>query len=123
ISRGAPRIFSARGARIARSAIRDRGGRGGREAPDFAMAQSGLLLIRDWTTAAGGLSMRVKQILSDARLVIAEIEVSHNGALRSNPTLCAAVKGKDGVEQVIPLNTPDGRPIFMNWDNAVALPK
>ena len=28
--------------------------------------------------------MRVKQILSDARLVIAEIEVSHNGALRSN---------------------------------------
>jgi len=67
--------------------------------------------------------MRVKQILSDARLVIAEIEVSHNGALRSNPTLCAAVKGKDGVEQVIPLNTPDGRPIFMNWDNAVALPK
>ena len=66
--------------------------------------------------------MRVKQVLSEARLVIAEIEVSHEGRLRSNPTLCAVVKGKDGAEQVIPLNTPDGRPIFMNWDNAVAMP-
>jgi hypothetical protein len=63
--------------------------------------------------------MRVKRIVSEARLVVAEIEVSHNGALRSSPTLCAVVT-KDGAEQVIPLNTPDGRPILMNWDNAIA---
>jgi hypothetical protein len=66
--------------------------------------------------------MQVKRVLSEARLVIAEIEVSHEGAPRSRPTLCAVVT-KDGAEQVIPLNTPDGRPIFMSWENAVALPK
>jgi hypothetical protein len=73
--------------------------------------------------ANGEASMRVKQILSDARLVIADIEVSLNGALRSNPTLCAVVSDQKGAEQVIPLNTPDGRPILMNWDNAITAPK
>jgi hypothetical protein len=63
--------------------------------------------------------MRVKQILTDVRLVIADIEVNHNGALRTSPTLCAVVQ-KGGAEEVIPLNTPDGRPIFMNRDNAIA---
>ena len=68
--------------------------------------------------------MRVKQILSDVRLVIADLEVSLNGTLRSSPTLCAVVKGgHDGADQVVPLNTPDGRPILMNLDNAIALPK
>jgi cytochrome oxidase assembly protein ShyY1 len=68
--------------------------------------------------------MRVKQILSDVRLVIAEIEVSLNGTLRSNSTLCAVVTDqKEGVEQVIPLNTPDGRPILMNRDNAIIVAK
>jgi hypothetical protein len=67
--------------------------------------------------------MRVKQILSDVRLVIAEIEVSLNGALRSSPTLCAVVKGREGSDQVIPLNTPDGRPILMNPDNGIEAPK
>jgi hypothetical protein len=67
--------------------------------------------------------MRVKQILSDVQLVIAEIEVSLNGTLRSSPTLCAVVKsGQEGAAQVIPLNTPDGRPILMNWDNGIASP-
>jgi hypothetical protein len=66
--------------------------------------------------------MRVKQILSDVRLVIAEIEVSLNGTLRSSPTLCAVVKGPEGADQVIPLNTPDGRPILMSWDNGIAAP-
>jgi hypothetical protein len=63
--------------------------------------------------------MRVKQILTDVRLVIADIEVNHNGALRSSPTLCAVVS-KGGAEEVIPLNTPDGRPILMNRDNAIS---
>ena len=66
--------------------------------------------------------MLVKQILSDVRLVVAEIEVSLDGKLRSSPTLCAAVR-KEGAEEIIPLNTPDGRPILMNWDNAIAAPK
>jgi hypothetical protein len=68
--------------------------------------------------------MRVKQIFSDVRLVIADLEVSLNGSVRSSPTLCAVMKrGQDGADQVIPLNTPDGRPILMNLDNAIALPK
>jgi hypothetical protein len=68
--------------------------------------------------------MRIKQILSDVRLVIADLEVSLNGTLRSSPTPCAVVKaGQDGADQVVPLNTPDGRPILMNLDNAIALPK
>jgi hypothetical protein len=66
--------------------------------------------------------MRVKQILSDVRLVVADIEVSLDGKLRSSPTLCAVVRKESG-EEVIPLNTPDGRPILMNWDNAIAAPK
>ena len=61
--------------------------------------------------------MRVKQIL-DVRLVIADIEVSLNGNIRGNPTLCAVVT-KDGAEQVVPLNTPDGRPILMKLENAI----
>jgi len=66
--------------------------------------------------------MRVKQILADVRLVVADIEVSLDGKLRSSPTLCAVVS-REGADQVIPLNTPDGRPILMNWDNGIAAPK
>ena len=67
--------------------------------------------------------MRVKQILSDVRLVIADIEVSLNGTLRSNPTLCAVVQSPEGAQQVIPLNTPNGRPILMNRENAIVASK
>jgi len=68
--------------------------------------------------------MRVKKVLADVRLVIAEIEVSLNGTVRSSPTLCAIANGdKEGTERVIPLNTPDGRPILLNWDNAITSPK
>jgi len=66
--------------------------------------------------------MRVKQILADVRLVVADIEVSLDGKLRSSPTLFAVVS-REGADQVIPLNTPDGRPILMNWDNGIAAPK
>jgi hypothetical protein len=65
-------------------------------------------------------SMRVKQVFSEVRLVIADIEVNHEGKLRSSPTLCALVEGGEKSGQVIPLNTPDGRPILMKWDNAIA---
>jgi hypothetical protein len=63
--------------------------------------------------------MRVKQIFSEVRLVVADIEVNHEGKLRSSPTLCALVEGGEKKGQVIPLNTPDGRPILLKWDNAI----
>ena len=55
--------------------------------------------------------MRVKEILNNYELCLADIEVMLNGETRSAPTLCVT----DGHE-VIPLNTPDGRPIQMNKD-------
>ncbi len=64
--------------------------------------------------------MRVKQILTDVQLVIADLEVPLNGELRSSPTLCALIPAANGYEEkIVPLNTPDGRPIFMNLDNAI----
>lgn len=63
--------------------------------------------------------MRVKHILSDVRLVIADLEVHLGTELRSSPTLCAVVSTPEG-ERVVPLNTPDGRPIFMKMENAIA---
>jgi len=63
--------------------------------------------------------MRVKQIFSEVRLVIADIEVNHEGKLRSSPTLCALVESGEKAGQVIPVNTPDGRPILLKWDNAI----
>ncbi|MDH4480168.1 MAG: hypothetical protein QE283_09875 [Rhodoferax sp.] len=66
--------------------------------------------------------MRVKNILSDVTLVIADLEVHLNGELRNSPTLCALLPatGSHGA-CVVPLNTPDGRPILMNMGNAIAL--
>jgi hypothetical protein len=66
--------------------------------------------------------MRVKSILSDATLVIADLEVHLNGELRSSPTLCALLpaSGSQGA-RVVPLNTPDGRPILLSMGNAIAL--
>ena len=64
--------------------------------------------------------MRVKEILSDVQLVIAQIEVELNVELRTSPTLCALIPAKGNEqEKIIPLNTPDGRPIFMNPENAI----
>jgi hypothetical protein len=60
--------------------------------------------------------MRVKEILNNYELCLADIEVMLNGETRSAPTLCVI----DGHE-VIPLNTPDGRPIQMNKANAIQL--
>jgi hypothetical protein len=67
--------------------------------------------------------MRVKQIFSEVRLVVADIEVSHEGKLRSSPTLCALIESGEKRGQVIPLNTPDGRPILLKWDNAIEASK
>ena len=60
--------------------------------------------------------MRVKEILNNYALYLADIEVILNGEIRSAPTLCVT----DGYD-VIPLNTPDGRPIQMDKVNAIQL--
>ena len=64
--------------------------------------------------------MKVKEILSDVKLVLAQIEVNLNGELRTSPTLWALIPAEGHEpEKIIPLNTPDGRPIFMNIENVI----
>ena len=58
--------------------------------------------------------MRVLKIIEDAELIIADIEVDWNEQKQSSPTLFVRYKGK-----VIPLNTPDMRPILMKEENAI----
>lgn len=66
--------------------------------------------------------MKIKRIMSEVKLVIADLEIELNGSLRSSPTLCAFIENTDGSPQsVVPLNTPDGRPIFMKIENAIKL--
>ena len=55
--------------------------------------------------------MKVLGIL-DAELVLVDLEVNLGEKKQSSPTLCARYKGK-----IIPLNTPDGRPILMKEEN------
>lgn len=64
--------------------------------------------------------MKIKQILTGVELVIADLEFELNGSLRTSATLCALLRDDNGKEIVIPLNTPDGRPIYMNPENALA---
>ena len=58
--------------------------------------------------------MRVLKIYEETQVVIAEIEVELGEQIRSAPTLCARYNGK-----IIPLNTPDGRPVLMTLDNQI----
>ena len=58
--------------------------------------------------------MRVLKVFKDTEIIIADIEVNLGTDVRSSPTLCAWHHGK-----IIPLNTPDGRPILMNVENAI----
>ena len=57
--------------------------------------------------------MKILKIL-DAELVLVDLEVNLGDNKRNSPTLCAKYNGK-----IIPRNTPDGRPILMNIDNAI----
>ena len=57
--------------------------------------------------------MKILELL-DAELVLVDLEVNLGDNKHNSPTLCAKYKGK-----IIPLNTPDGRPILMNIDNAI----
>jgi hypothetical protein len=57
--------------------------------------------------------MKILELL-DATLVLVDLEVNLGENKQNSPTLCAKYNGK-----IIPLNTPDGRPILMNIDNAI----
>ena len=59
--------------------------------------------------------MKILRELSDAELVIVDLEVQLGKEVRNAPTLCARYKGK-----IIPLNTAhDGRPILMKEENSI----
>ena len=60
--------------------------------------------------------MRVKEILTEYKLCVVDLEVKLNGETRNAPTL-----GVSDGKEVIPLNTADGRPILMNKANAITL--
>jgi hypothetical protein len=57
--------------------------------------------------------MKVLKVL-DAELILADIEVNLGKQVRHAVTLCARYNGK-----IIPLNTPDMRPILMTEENAL----
>ena len=50
----------------------------------------------------------------DAELILVDLEVNLGNKKQNSPTLCALYNGK-----IIPLSTPDGRPILMKEDNAI----
>ena len=57
--------------------------------------------------------MKILEVL-DTTLVLVDLEVNLGDKKQNSPTLCAKYNGK-----IIPLNTPDVRPILMNIDNAI----
>ena len=60
--------------------------------------------------------MKVLKVLEDAEIIIAEIEVNLGNTKQNAPTLCVRYQDK-----IIPLNTPDMRPILMKEDNAITI--
>ena len=65
----------------------------------------------------GDSKMRVLKVLEDAEVIIADLEVNLGDETHSSPTLCVRYEGN-----IIPLNTPDGRPVLMNLENAIKTP-
>ena len=57
--------------------------------------------------------MKILELL-DAELVLVDLEVNLGDQKQNSPTLCAKYNDK-----IIPLNTPDGRPILMNLENVL----
>ena len=58
--------------------------------------------------------MRVLSVLEGAEVVIADLEVNLGDRTHSSPTLCVRYEGN-----IIPLSTPDARPILMKSENAI----
>ena len=62
----------------------------------------------------GKIEMKVLKVLENAEVIIADLEVNLGDETHSSPTLCVRYEGN-----IIPLNTPDARPILMNMENAI----
>ena len=60
--------------------------------------------------------MKVLEVLEDAEVIIVDLEVNLGGETHSSPTLCVRYNGN-----IIPLSTPDARPILMNSENAIKI--
>ena len=58
--------------------------------------------------------MKVLKVMESAEVIIADLEVNLGDETHSSPTLCVRYEG-----HIIPLNTPDARPILMNMENAI----
>ena len=58
--------------------------------------------------------MKVLSVLEGVEVVIADIEVNLGDETHSSPTLCVRYEGN-----IIPLSTPDARPILMKMENAI----
>jgi hypothetical protein len=66
------------------------------------------------STNEGKIEMKVLKVLENVEVIIADLEVNLGDEIHSSPTLCVRYEGK-----IIPLNTPDARPILMNPENAI----
>ena len=62
--------------------------------------------------------MKVLKVMESAEVIIADLEVNLGDETHSSPTLCVRYEG-----HIIPLNTPDARPILMNMENAIKTSK
>ena len=62
--------------------------------------------------------MKVLKLFESAEVIIADLEVNLVDETHSSPTLCVGYERK-----IIPLNTPDARPILMNMENAIKTSK
>ena len=66
--------------------------------------------------------MKIKSIHNNIDIVVANIEVNLNGEVRDGNALCAVINNNSSkLKRFIPLNTPDGRPIFMKYENAIEI--
>ena len=62
----------------------------------------------------GEIEMKVLKVLENAEVIIADLEVNLGDETRSSPTLCVRYEGN-----IIPLSTPDARPVLMKIENAI----
>ncbi len=62
----------------------------------------------------GGIQIKILKALKNAEVQIAYLEVKLDNDTHSSPTLCVRYEGN-----IIPLNTPDTRPILINMGNAI----
>ena len=61
--------------------------------------------------------MKILKIMSDAKIILVDLEVGIGSEKKNSPTLCVQYNGK-----IIPLNTAnDGRPILMKVENAIEI--